>query len=174
VFVFAPELVTLVYTASYSQAAPVMRVYIVGMVASVVEMGSLVLLLRQGTYALGVTGFTLAVSVAVSWAAAHFFGLPGAAAGSVLALYLDRVLLLRRVARHTGIALRHLQDWRTLGRRLAVAALSGAAAWSIAEWMLAAHGPLMRVAVGAAVIVLVHAPAHLPGLLQFATKRNPT
>jgi O-antigen/teichoic acid export membrane protein len=59
VFVFAPELVTMVYTASYSQAAPVMRVYIVGMLASVVEMGSLVMLLRQGNYALGVTAFTL-------------------------------------------------------------------------------------------------------------------
>ena len=174
VFVFAPELVTMVYTASYLEAAPVMRVYILGMAASVVEMGSLVMLLRQGTYALGVTGFTLAVSIAVSWAAAHVFGLPGAAAGSVLGIYLDRLLILRRLARLTGIALRHVQDWRTLAWRLAVAALSGAAAWSIAEWLLAAQGPLMRVAVGAAVIALVHAPAHLPGLLQFATKRNAT
>jgi O-antigen/teichoic acid export membrane protein len=173
-FVFAPELVTMVYTASYAEAAPVMRVYILGMAASVVEMGSLVMLMRQGTYALGVTAVTLAVSIAVSWAAAHFFGLPGAAAGSVLGIYLDRLLILRRLARLTGIALAHVQDWRTLARRLAVAALSGAAAWSIAEWMLAAHGPLLRVAVGAAVIALVHAPAHLPRLLQFATKRNPT
>ncbi|HEY1291037.1 MAG TPA: hypothetical protein VGF58_22105 [Burkholderiales bacterium] len=174
VFVFAPELVTMVYTASYSEAAPVMRVYIVGMAASVVEMGSLVMLLRQGGYALRVTAVTLAVSVAVSWAAAHFFGLAGAAAGSVLAIYLDRLLILRRLASLTGIALRHVQDWRTLATRLAVAASSGAAAWSIAEWMLAAHGPLTRVAAGAAVIALVHAPAHLPGLLQFASKRNAT
>jgi hypothetical protein len=151
-----------------------MRVYILGMAASVVEMGSLVMLLRQGTYALGVTGVTLTVSIAVSWAAAHVFGLPGAAAGSVLGIYLDRLLILRRLARLTGIALRHVQDWRTLARRLAVAALSGTAAWSIAEWLLAAHGPLVRVAAGAAVIALVHAPAHLPGLLQFATKRNAT
>ena len=56
VFVFAPELVTMVYTASYSEAAPVMRVYILGMVASVVEMGSLVMLLRQGTYAVRPAG----------------------------------------------------------------------------------------------------------------------
>jgi O-antigen/teichoic acid export membrane protein len=173
-FVFAPELVTMVYTASYAEAAPVMRVYILGMAASVVEMGSLVMLLRQGTYALGVTAVTLAVSVAVSWTGAQFFGLPGAAVGSVLGIYLDRLLILRRLAKLTGIALRHVQDWRALATRLAVAALSGIAAWSIAEWMLAVHGPLIRVAVGAAVIALVHAPTHLPGLLQFATKRNPT
>jgi O-antigen/teichoic acid export membrane protein len=174
VFVFAPELVTMAYTASYSQAAPVVRVYIVGMLASVVEMGSLVMLLRQGTYALGVTGFTLAVSVAVSWTAAHFFGLPGAAAGSVLALYLDRVLLLRRVAWHTGIALRRLQDWRTLATHLAVAASSGAAAWIVSDALLTAQGPLVRLGAGAAVIALVHAPMHLPRLLQLASKRMHT
>src|SRR5262249_28262282 len=121
-FVFAPELVQLVYTASYSEAAPVMRVYIVGMLASVIEMGSLVMLLRQGPYVLRVTAFTLAVSVAVSWAAAHFFGLPGAAAGSVLAIYLDRLLILRRLARLTGISLAHVQDWRTLATLLSLAA----------------------------------------------------
>jgi hypothetical protein len=137
-------------------------------------MGSLVMLLRQGTYALGVTGFTLAVSVAVSWTAAHFFGLPGAAAGSVLALYLDRVLLLRRVAWHTGIALRRLQDWRTLATHLAVAASSGAAAWIVSDALLTAQGPLVRLGAGAAVIALVHAPMHLPRLLQLASKRMHT
>jgi len=170
-FVFAPELVQLVYTASYSEAAPVMRVYIVGMLASVIEMGSLVMLLRQGPYVLRVTAFTLAVSVAVSWAAAHFFGLPGAAAGSVLAIYLDRLLILRRLARLTGISLAHVQDWRTLATLLSLAASSGAAAWVVADRMLSAHGPLVRLAAGAGVIALVHAPAHLPRLLQFATRR---
>ena len=157
VFVFAPELVTMVYTASYSQAAPVMRVYIIGMLASVVEMGSLVMLLRQGTYALGVTAVTLAVSVTVSWTAAHFVGLPGAAAGSVLALYLDRVLVLRRVARQTGVRLRELQDWRTLATQLAFAVVSALLAWFAAERLAAAAAPLVRVAIGAAVFALLFA-----------------
>jgi O-antigen/teichoic acid export membrane protein len=157
VFVFAPELVTMVYTASYSQAAPVMRVYIIGMLASVVEMGSLVMLLRQGTYALGVTAVTLAVSITVSWIAAHFVGLPGAAAGSVLALYLDRILVLRRVARQTGVRLRELQDWRTLATQLAFAAVSALLAWFVAERLAAAAAPPVRVAIGAAVFALLFA-----------------
>jgi O-antigen/teichoic acid export membrane protein len=161
VFVFANELVTLVYTASYSQAAPVMRVYIIGMLASVVEMGSLVMLLRQGTYVVGVTACTLAVSVAVSWFAAQLFGLPGAAAGSVLALYLDRVLVLRRVARQTGIALRQLQDWRTLATQLAFAAVSALLAWFIAERLAGGAAALMRVAAGGAVFALGYAALYL-------------
>jgi O-antigen/teichoic acid export membrane protein len=170
-FVFAPELVTLVYTASYSEAAPVMRVYIIGMLARVVEMGSLVMLLREGTYVAIVTAINLAVSVAVSWAAAQQFGLAGAAAGSVLAIYLDRALVLRRVAQKTGIALRQLQDWRTLALELALAASSGAAAWIVADALLAARSSLERLAAGGTVIALVHAAAHLPALLQSATRR---
>ena len=173
-FVFAPELVSMVYTASYSQAAPVMRVYILGMLASVIEMGSLVMLFRQGNYVLGVTAFTLAVSVAVSWSAAHVFGLPGAAAGSVLALYLDRVLVLRRVGRLTGIALAQLQDWRTLAVQLALAVVSGAAAWVLADGIFSGHGVLARLALGAAVVALIQAPVQLPGLMQFASKKNAT
>jgi hypothetical protein len=83
----------------------------------------------------------------------------------VLGIYLDRLLILRRLAKLTGIALR-----RTPATRLAVAALSGSAAWAIATFTLAAHGPLLRLAAGAAVVALVH----LPGLLQFAFKRNST
>ena len=51
VFAFAEEMVTLVYTAAYLEAAPVMRVYILGIAVLVVEMGSVLLLLRQGPFA---------------------------------------------------------------------------------------------------------------------------
>lgn len=159
-FVFATELVTVVYTASYSEAAPAMRVYIVGMLASVVEMGSLVMLLRQGPYALRVTGFTLVLSVALSWSAAHQFGLAGAAVGSVVAIYVDRALVLGRIAKHTGIALRRLQDWGTLLRQLALAVATGALAWGIADGFLADRAPLLRLAAGGAVFALVYAVIH--------------
>jgi O-antigen/teichoic acid export membrane protein len=157
-FVFAYEIVTLVYTESYSDAAPVMRVYIVGMLAGVVEMGSMVMLLRQGTYALRVTGITLVLSIALSWTAAHYVGLAGAAMGSVLALYVDRVLVLRRIAWHTGIALRRLQDWRTLVMALALATATGALAWVIVDRFCAERGALLRLFAGGAVFTLIYAP----------------
>jgi O-antigen/teichoic acid export membrane protein len=169
-FVFAHEIVTVVYTASYAEAAPVMRVYIVGMVAMVVEMGSLVMLLRQGPYAFRVTGFTLALSIALSWGAAHQVGLAGAAVGSVLGVYVDRALVLRRLSRLTGIALRGLQDWRTLALEFALAAASGAFAWIIVDAFLAQRGPLLRLAAGAAVFALAYAAAHIR---RFSAGRNP-
>jgi peptidoglycan biosynthesis protein MviN/MurJ (putative lipid II flippase) len=124
-----------------------MRVYIVGMLAMVIEVGSVVLLLRQGPFALRITALALAVSVALSWSAAQYFGLAGAAAGSVAAIYLDRALLLRRIARHTGIALRELQKWGPLLRTLALAAACGLVSWL-----------MVRLAAGATVLALAYVP----------------
>jgi O-antigen/teichoic acid export membrane protein len=158
-FAFAEDIVTVFYTAAYVEAAPVMRVYIAGMAAMVIEIGSIVLLLRQGPYALRLTALALAVSVAASWSAAQHFGLPGAAAGSVLAVYLDRALMLRRVSRLTGIALRELQDWRGLGLAAAFAVITVAVAWALVESFFASSAPLARLAAGAAVMALAYALA---------------
>jgi O-antigen/teichoic acid export membrane protein len=147
-FVFAEDIVTLVYTAAYVEAAPVMRVYIVGMAAMVVEIGSVVLLLRQGPFAMKMTAAALVVSVAVSWSAAQAFGLAGAAAGSVLGVYMDRTLMLRRVSKLTGIAVRRLQDWRGLGWTLAAAILAGGLAWLAAP----EGNPFVRLLAGTAIL----------------------
>jgi len=160
-FVFAHELVSLVYTTSYLEAVPAIRAYIIGMLPMAIEMGSLVLLLRRGTYALGVTAFALVLSVALSWSAAHHFGLAGAAAGSVLAVYVDRMLMLRHVSRHTGIALRKLQDWAALASALAFAAATAALAWIVVARLFADSGALARLAAGGALFVLAYASIHL-------------
>jgi O-antigen/teichoic acid export membrane protein len=160
-FAFAGEIVSVVYTAAYVEAVPAMRVYVLGMLAMVVEIGSIVLLLRQGAFALKVSLVMLALSVAVSLAAAQHVGLAGAAAGSVLAIYLDRILMLRRISRLTGLSLRRMQDWRSLVRALVCAALSGAAAWIFIGKAMPASGAFARAAVGGAVLLLAYAVLNL-------------
>jgi O-antigen/teichoic acid export membrane protein len=168
-FVFAEELVTVVYTASYLEAVPVIRVLVIGVLPMAIETGSMVLLLRRGTFALGLTGFTLALSVALSWTAALHFGLAGAAAGSIVAVYVDRVVLLRHLSRHTGIALRRLQDWRALLTALTFAAATAALAWVIVARIFADSGPLVRLAAGGAVFALAYAAVHVR---RFSAERN--
>jgi len=149
-FFFAEELVAFVYTAAYVEAAPAMRVYAIGMAALVVETGSVILLLRQGPFAVRLAAFALCVSVAVSWAGAQHLGLAGAAAGSASAIYLDRLVLLRRISRLTGIPLKRMQDWGALGRSLVLAVLAAAAARMAAEHFAAAA--LARLALGGLVL----------------------
>lgn len=160
-FVFAEEIISLVYTDAYLEAAPVMRVYVAGMAIMVIEVGSMVLLLRQGPFALRITALVLPLSVAASWAAAQVVGLPGAAVGSVLAIYLDRALLLRRVSRHTGIAMRDLQDWRALARAALIATGSGLLAWGVVGHFLAGEGPFIRLCAGTALLAAAYAALNL-------------
>lgn len=153
-FVFAEEIITIVYTASYLEAAPVIRLYIVAMIAMVIEIGSVILLLRQGQFQLKVTAVVLAVSVAISLAGAHLIGLTGAAIGSVIAIYLDRAMMLRRVASQTGIPLSRLQNWGALAWALATAVVAAALAWIVVEETL--QSPFIRLLAGTALLAAAY------------------
>jgi O-antigen/teichoic acid export membrane protein len=147
-FVFSYEIVTIVYTAAYSDAAPVMRVYIIGMFALVVELGTVMLLLRQRTFSVTLSVIALVFSVAISWQSAHAFGLAGAALGSVAAIYLDLLARLWRISRLIGIPIRRLQNWKSLGLLSLCAALAGSLACAVVREALEASGPVVRVAAG--------------------------
>ena len=161
VFAFADEIVSLVYTASYIDAATVMRVYIIGLSALVVELSSVLQLLRQGPFSLAMNIVVLAVSVPLSWFGGVELGLAGAAAGSVSALYLDRTIVLRRIAAISGVPVRAQQHWRTLGRHLACTLLAATGAWLCAHYLFGASPLVVRLAVGAIVMALIYAPLNL-------------
>jgi O-antigen/teichoic acid export membrane protein len=130
-FVFGKEIVTVIYTPAYVDAVPVMRIYVLGLIALVIEPASIMLLLRQGAFSMRVGVLALLFSVAVSFAGARLFGLAGAAAGSVTAIYFEHLATLWRISKRTGIPLRRVQDWRSLALLLLCAALSGLVAWGV-------------------------------------------
>ncbi|HEX5801633.1 MAG TPA: oligosaccharide flippase family protein, partial [Azospira sp.] len=165
-FVFAEEIVTLIYTECYAAAAPVMRVYIAGLLIFVVELSSIMLLMRQGAFALRLNLAVLAASVLLSWLGAQQFGLAGAAAGSTLAMYADRYATLYRIAATTGVPLRALQDWGALARLLAIAVLAGAAAAAVVGHYLADAALPLRLLLGASVLYSLY------GLLWAALGRR--
>jgi O-antigen/teichoic acid export membrane protein len=156
VFAFAGEIVTTIYTTAYADAAPVMRLYIVGLAALVIELASITLLLRQGAFMLRMNLVVLVLSVALSWYAAQRFGFVGAAAGSVTVSFFDRIATLRRIALLTDVPFRSLQDWRTLGLTILFAALSAALAWGLVGRFFAANGPLIHLTVGAMVLAIAY------------------
>jgi O-antigen/teichoic acid export membrane protein len=170
-FVFAEEIVTVVYTATYIEAAAVMRLYIVGLVPMVIEVGSMILLLREGETALRVNTAVLAIAVLVSLGAALQFGLVGAAAGSVIGVYLDRSVLLRRIALRVGIPLRRLQDWRALLLAGIFATLAAILAWGVVDVFFGGKGMFVRLAIGAAVLAASYAA--VPALFALGRRAEP-
>jgi O-antigen/teichoic acid export membrane protein len=155
-FVFTEEIVTLVYTATYVEAAPVMRIYILGMAAIAIETGTVTLQLRQGRHQLVMSACLLALSIPLSWVGAHQFGLPGAAIGSVTAMFLDRYFTLRMMAAKTGIPIRRLQDWRSIGLWILFGALSALCAWGVVGLALPAAGAFAQLALGGVCMALVY------------------
>jgi O-antigen/teichoic acid export membrane protein len=155
-FVFAESVITVVYTSAYLEAARVMRVYCITHVAFVVELNSILLLFRQGPFAMRVNFLVLLVAAPSSIAGALLAGLPGAAAGAVAAIFVERVITLHRVSSLTGVPIRRLQEWTGLGAVLAAAGCSAAAAgWLVLRGGFA-HGPLAELAEGAVLVALAY------------------
>lgn len=148
VFVFAEELVTLVYTSAYLDAAGVMRVYIVGIVVLAVELSNITMLLRQSVFVMGVNVVALILAVALNWYAAIRIGLVGAAVGSVIVIYLDRFITLWRISSLTGVSVRRLQDWSTLALLGCFAAVAALVAWGVVARFFPDGGDLIRLLVG--------------------------
>ncbi|HYL87285.1 MAG TPA: oligosaccharide flippase family protein [Burkholderiales bacterium] len=157
VFAFAEDLVSLVYTSSYIDAAPVMRVYLIGTAALVVELSSVMQLLRQGMFSLVMNVIVLACAVPLSYFGGFEIGLSGAAAGSVTALYLDRTLVLHRIRAVTGVPIAQQQHWQELGRHFAWSAAAALVAWLFVHFFFGSANHFVRLAVGASVLGVVYA-----------------
>jgi O-antigen/teichoic acid export membrane protein len=153
-FVFAEEVITLVYTATYLDAAPVLRLYTLGLVAFVVELVSILFVLKQGGFAAKVNAMVLALALPSSWFGATHFGLIGAAAGSVAAIYAERAFSLGRIARLTATPIARLQDWGGLAAILAAAAASAALAGALAH--LAHWGTFATLVAGGLVLAAAY------------------
>ncbi len=156
-FVFAEPLISLVYTPTYLAAAAVMRLYIAGLLALVVELTSILFLLKQGGFASRVNALVLALALPMSYFGAITWGLMGAALGSVAALYAERALSLARIARLTETPVARLQDWSTLAGILGAAAIAAAAAGSVLRWTHLT--PLALLACGGAILAVVYPAA---------------
>jgi O-antigen/teichoic acid export membrane protein len=156
-FTFAEELITLVYTATYIDAAPVLRVYSIGLLAYVVELVSVLFVLRQGPFAAKVNAIVLLIALPLSLLGAMRWGLVGAALGSVVAVYVERVISLQRISRLTGMRVAALQDWGAIAGILGAAAISAAAAGAFLsnfDWP-----PLVTLAAGGLVVALLYPAA---------------
>jgi O-antigen/teichoic acid export membrane protein len=150
-------MISLVYTRAYLDAVPVLRIYSVGLVAFVVELTSILFVLKQGPFAARVNGLVLLYSVPLSWYCATRWGLQGAAMGSVAAIYGERLLSLSRIARLTNTSVARLQNWTTLAGILAAAAMAAAASGAaLAGFDLA---PFARLAAGGVLMAAIYVPA---------------
>ena len=166
VFAMAPVLIELLFTSRYADAAPVMRLYVFTLLASSMEVTTLMASFRQGNYLLKVDAFVLFLSIAVSALGAHLLGLPGAALGGVVGATVAVGASYRRTAQLMKMRIQDLQPWSKL-LRFAVASTAAALA-SAAAGALAPQQPLIRLAAAAAVML----PAYVVALVALGLRTD--
>ncbi|MBC7512853.1 MAG: polysaccharide biosynthesis protein [Herminiimonas sp.] len=128
----SPTLIETLYTSRYAQAVPVMQIYLFGMAISTIAVGHVLSAIGKGGFAARSSFWCLLLSLVLSIAGLHFFGLPGAALGSVLTLVISELWALQTIAVALGVPMRNLVAWRALlpavtGTVCAIAATMAAA-----------------------------------------------
>lgn len=176
-FVCAPDLVRLVYTETYRDAAPLMQLYIVGLAASVVGGGYLLAAFDAGRVAVVISTANLFLSIVLSFAGAQLFGLHGAVAGSIASLIIGEYWALMIIARKLNCSV-----WRLCEVSLAVRAY-GATVCSAVVAMVGIYcwggASVWRILIGSFVFLLslavfvVALRLHRDGKLLFAELRTP-
>ena len=124
------------------------------LVAFVVELNSILLLLKQGPFAARVNAAVLVVALPLSYFGAITWGLPGAALGSVTAVFVERIVSLTRIARLVGIPVARLQDWSTLAGLAGASAISAVAAGAVLSYV--ELRPFAKLAAGGALLALTY------------------
>ena len=156
-FVCAPEVVELLYTSRYRDAAPVMQVYLIGMMVNAVAVGHTLPALGHGKFAAINSGVCLLLSIGLCTVGVTYFGMVGAAAATMLTLAIGELWALAVISRTLATTPQQLIYWRALLPALAGMAVALlAVAWMTGGWsMPLLQGLALKSMIYAAVFSLV-------------------
>ena len=115
-FAFSHEIIQFLFTSAFVRGSPVLRIYLIQTLVYSIEITTLLNVFKQGVSNMYYEASTFPIAVLSSLAGIWYFGLPGAAIGSVMASLVVYALFMKRVSRIMGIPIARLQDWRNLGK----------------------------------------------------------
>ena len=172
-WVCAPELVAFVYTERYIAAAPVMQVYLLGMVFNAFAIGHVLQVLDMGRFSTRNSAVCLLLSILLSWLGVTFIGLEGGAFGSVFALAMSEFWSLTVVAKKLEISVVKLLSLRKLLPIFVSTALALGAVLALNSRLSLAPLPLLLIKGSGYVVVwlgcfwLCGGRAQIRGLMKF-------
>ena len=128
-WVFADQVVTVVFTEQYISAANVMRVCLLAVIPQIFEGSALLRMCGLGRTCVIIDAVMLPIVVGISFLGFQSFGLPAAAAGSVMALFVGNAWAVWKGGRALGISIKQLYDFGLLLKLMLSALLTGFIAW---------------------------------------------
>lgn len=160
-FVFAEEVIALIYTDLYVSGAQPMRIYLLGLVGQAFVVNNLLITLAQGGFQMRLNGLFLPIAIILSFAGAHMFGLMGAALGSAITQWGSHMISIRHVSRISRIEIFRLLDLRALLQFSVCASVAGFLAYMSAN-TLDIKEPILSLIVSGFVFSIVYILAVLP------------
>ncbi|MBR0935659.1 lipopolysaccharide biosynthesis protein [Bradyrhizobium jicamae] len=119
-FAFSDEVIHFLFTQEYTSGSPVLRIYLLQTMIWAIELTPLLYVFEQGSSNLRYEAVVFPFAVLSSLVGVRYFGLPGAAIGSLLSALVVNALFLQRISKVMGIPVTRLQDWNNLGGILGV------------------------------------------------------
>ncbi|SIO34796.1 Membrane protein involved in the export of O-antigen and teichoic acid [Bradyrhizobium erythrophlei] len=151
-FAFSDEVIQFLFTKEYVSGSPVLRIYLVQTLVSV-EITTLLNVFGQGSYNLRYEASILPFAVISSLVGVWYYGLPGAAIGSVVATFVVYTLFLKRLSKVMSVPIAKLQDWKNLGKIWSVSAVCAIVVRFCAD-LLEPSAPIAAIVGPTAVLVL--------------------
>jgi len=107
---FADQIVVVLFTEEYADAASILRIYVLGMMRMAVEVASILIVYSQGRFVMKLAGSLSLLSIGASYLGASYIGLEGAAIGSVSTIFVGAFFNYRRASRLVGLPVKKMQD----------------------------------------------------------------
>jgi O-antigen/teichoic acid export membrane protein len=157
IWFFAEPLIRFLYTQTYIDAVPILRVYLLTLLVMSTELATVLMILEQGRHVAKVNAMVLIVSLLISFAGGKIFGLTGVALGALFGEITSRFFNYRHASRLLEIPVKRLQDWGTLIRIALAALLAGGASYLvITNFLQHGSGDIVTLCLGAAVFGIAY------------------
>ena len=157
-FVTAPELMTLLYSADYMESSRPFRIYLLLLPARLIYFGAIFQAAGRSDLILKRAVGTLVLNTVLSYPLVYYFGIEGAAWGTVLVFWLYVIpYCIRFCARLLETGWTGLMPYRYVGMLLLAITVSGAAALWMRHWF-ASDFFVVNLALGLGIYLCVLAP----------------
>lgn len=154
-FVFAEEVIGLIYTVQYVEGALPMRIYLLGLAGQALVVNNLLITLAQGGFQMRLNGLLLPIAVLLSLSGASLYGMTGAALGSAVTQWVSHLLSIHHVCRISRVGAGGLIDWYALLQFALAAMFAGLLAY-LAVHAVSTSSIGLRLLLGAVVFSLVY------------------
>jgi hypothetical protein len=156
-FVFAGDIIEVIFSSVYRDAALVMRIYIFSYLTQTFEVNNLFRVVGGGRFSIYLSLGLLAPAVAVSFWGGGTFGLWGVALGAVVFAYVGETLKLKYVATQLAAPIARIVDWPTWGILFLASLVSGLLANYTMDYCADdVRWPFLRSVFGAGIIAMTY------------------